>query len=108
MTHYALLGNDFNNAPKLGRYFGMIGAGQSSLSSFEEAFGMDGNDLWLQELQYYNKRLFALRYDFHPDDVQYEYQQSDSDVDAVLALIDELTKRNQERLLDAQSIDGPL
>ena len=91
LTHYVTLGNDFNNTPKLRQYFGLIKAGQSSLPAFEQAFGMDGNEIWRWKLKSYNQRLFALVYDFRSHDLQTGFQRIDSDTEAVASLLDQLT-----------------
>jgi len=94
LAHYVTLGDDFKNTPKLHQYFELIEAGQSSLDAFEQAFGMDGNELWVRKLRRYNERLFALVYDFRTNDLHTDFQRSDSDPEAVLLLLEEQKKYN--------------
>lgn len=93
LTHYVTLGDDFGNTPKLLEYFRLIDTGQPSLSAFEQAFGMDGNKLWIRELRPYSKRLFFLLYDFRSDVLHIDFQRRNSDVAAVESLIDDLRAR---------------
>jgi len=90
LVHYAMLGNDFANTPKLTQYFGLLDTGTPSLAAFEQAFGMDGQNLWARELKHYSKRLFYLVYEFRPRDLDLDFRQSASDPAAVEALIEEL------------------
>ena len=90
LVHYAMLGNDFGNTPKLSEYFRLLETGMPSLPAFEQAFGLDGQNLWARELKRYSKRLFYLVYEFRPQDLDLEFRQSESDLAAVEALIAEL------------------
>lgn len=93
LTHYVTLGNNFGNTNKLLSYFQQIGNGEPSLAAFEQAFGMDGNELWRQELRPYSRRLFSLAYDFNSDTLEADFQRSDSDATAVNSLLGQLRAR---------------
>lgn len=93
LTHYVMLGEDFSNTPKLHEYLRLTNAGQPSLLAFEQAFGMDGNELWVRKLQSYSKRLFYVVYDFRPGALHTDFERSSSDVAEVESLLDQIRAR---------------
>ena len=90
LAHYVTLGDDFANIPKLFRYFGMINAGQDSLSAFTAAFGMDPNELFAERVDGYGERLFVLVVDFEMDKINLDIEESTSDPAVVQTLMDEI------------------
>ena len=64
--------------------------GSAGSGYFEQAFGMNGQELWAKELRHYSKRLFYLVYDFRPEALDLDFQRAQADVAAIEALLDEL------------------
>lgn len=93
LTHYLMLGDDFANTPKLYEYLQRYNAGEPSLSAFEKAFGMDGNELAHRKLKIYVKRMPYVVYNFRPDTMDTDFQRSSSDIEAVESLLDALRAR---------------
>ncbi len=93
LVHYAMLGDNFANVPKLYDYFRLLGSGVQSLDAFEQAFGMNGQALWAGHLKHYSQRLFYVVYEFRPEELHLDFQRTETDVEAIEALIEELKYR---------------
>lgn len=90
LTHYSMIGNEFANYEKFLRYLRAWASGEPPLSAFEQAFGMDADSLWKNELKSYSKRVVALVYDFDSDELDLNFTRTVADSDHVNSVIDEI------------------
>ncbi|MEO8224974.1 MAG: hypothetical protein ABI661_09210 [Gammaproteobacteria bacterium] len=73
LAHYATLGNDLKNAPKLQAYFDRLTAGEPSESAFEAAFGVKIAELWETTLKPYMKHMPFYTFRFRPTDLDSQF-----------------------------------
>jgi hypothetical protein len=66
LAHYATLGNDLKNAPRLQAYFDRLKEGEASTPAFEAAFGVKIDDLWETTLKPYARRMPYYTFPFRP------------------------------------------
>lgn len=66
LAHYATLGNDLKNAPKLQAYFDRLKDGEASTPAFEAAFGVKIDELWETTLKPYARRMPYYTFPFRP------------------------------------------
>ena len=90
LTHYSMIGNEFANYEKFLRYLRAWASGEPPLSAFEQAFGMDADSLWKNELKSYSKRVVALVYDFDSDELDLNFTRTVADSDHVNSVIAEI------------------
>lgn len=91
LTHYAMIGNEFENYEKFLQYLRAWVSGEPPLSAFEQAFGMDANSLWKNELKSYSRNVVALVYDFESEELDMNFTRSVADSGHVRSVIDEIS-----------------
>ncbi|MEO8444581.1 MAG: hypothetical protein ABI567_06215 [Gammaproteobacteria bacterium] len=94
LAHYATLGNDLKNAPKLQAYFDRLTAGESLGDAFEESFGMTADELWDRELKAYTKRIPGYTFPYRPGAVDLDFSRGPAAVSEVDGIVHYLELRS--------------
>ena len=95
LTHYLMIGNNFENYPALGRYLGRFAAGEASVAAFKAEFGREPSEVAEQALTHYSNRMPYYEIPFKPGAQDHDFVRTGTDRDEMATLIDQLRRRWQ-------------
>ena len=95
LTHYFMLGDDFENTIKLAKYISLLLNGQDSVAAFETVVGMSIDDFGNTALRRYTIKYVT--YDFHESKTDHDFRKSkiaDEDAAAIIEKCRDRFKRD--------------